>query len=226
MVNQELSFELYKQKVTTLRDALAIALRLEVWQATHQRNGEMALRTAPVVPIEEDDRVIEAGCCNCRSQLAACREASSEPTVTAADQLELRQLWIANRQLKEENSKLQQQRADSSEPLTSHLSTSTCQPVGSAGREQFEHGGTSRTCKVGKNKRLFCFYCRRRGHVKRDCSDFQAAEWIDTDKLLEDDDYGARVNGIQQKMRLRVALICVCGLTTIGCHVCWILAVI
>jgi len=51
MADQTLSFEVYKQKVTTLRDALAGALRLEVWQATHQRNEastSQGIRTAQV----------------------------------------------------------------------------------------------------------------------------------------------------------------------------------
>jgi len=51
MDDQTLSFEVYKQKVTTLRDALAGALRLEVWQTTHQRkevSASQGIRTSQV----------------------------------------------------------------------------------------------------------------------------------------------------------------------------------
>jgi len=130
---------------------------------------------------------------------------SSEHAMVAVGRSEVQQLRDANRQLQEEKRQLQQQmNVSPSPPGSNEQRSDNRQPADSSKLGLTEPGRTSPAHKAQTTgKKLFCYYCKQGGHVKRDCLERRASEWIDADKLFDDDSYDIRANGIQQEDELK-----------------------
>jgi len=236
IADRDIRFEVWKHKPRTLSRAFTIALEVEEWTKLQQARERDNDRDRD----ESCERRYNGATHDDLRPVASRLINETECTRTTAPTMPYQQLVDKSKpdeQLSEEGQRVMQQLQwyrQQYGPLppqqvASDASPSTCQTAASSKREQPDSGSTSPACKRRKKgKRLYCFDCKQCGHVRENCHERLAAEPVtDGDEMLYyDDDYIARVNGIQTEddhkdrayLRMRINRHWVSCLVDSGCE--------